>query len=98
MNLAISTFFSLASGRLNTSKIHLFLAKRRPLEKPWKQASRERDEAVNQAGRQAGRRQRLVFGPNVGFRHYVLFLRQNGPCLALPKVENPVYSLKPHKK
>jgi hypothetical protein len=92
MNLAISTFFSLTSGRVNTLKIHRFLAKRRPLEKPWKEASRERDEAVNQAGKQAGGQSggsSLSLGPTSarGHRHYVLFLRQNGPCLTLPKVE-----------
>jgi hypothetical protein len=62
-----------------------------------KRIARETRRWTRQAGKQSVRRQRLIFGPNVGFRHYVLFLRQNGPCPALAKVRNPVYSLNPTK-
>jgi len=90
MNLAISTFFSLTSGRLNTSKIHRFLAKR-PVRKTL-EASESRDrrgsEPASQPGSQSGV-SGLSLGPTSArvFRHYVLFLRQNDPCLPLPKVE-----------
>jgi len=87
MNLAISTFFSLTSGRLNTSKIHRFLAKRGPLGKTL-EASESRERRGGEPGRQASSQSGvsgLSLGPTSDSDTMSFFLDKMVPARLLPR-------------